>query len=323
MMLFAGVDHQLANNIGPVEGDFSNVAEFPFGAEAGLELREGKLSLDEDGGEEVVEVMGNAAGERTDAFQFLEREGLLLGAAPFSDIQAGAGNMAGLFIQAEFEIAYDGAERAIGAGYLEFARVAVRAGNTCAQPPAHAIAIVANNEVLKLVVALDGGGVDTEDAEHLLRPGDALFVHTPAPVSHVSDAFGILQAIFVFADGFAVVDFVGDVLRDADSADELALIVADRIEDGADETNFCVGPHDAVFAADGRHAGVKGAVRIEEFVAVAGMNVTEKVFKAKQTLANTEDPIDLLRPGDGAGVRYGLPTRDFSDALRVLELSFT
>src|SRR4051794_12228239 len=53
------------------------------------------------------------------------------------------------------------------------------------------------------------------------------------------------------------------------------------------------------------------------------MNVTEKVFKAKQTLSNTEDPIDLLRPGDGAGFRHGLPTGHFGEALRVLELSFT
>src|SRR3954466_12482534 len=76
--LFPGVDHQLADNIGPVDGDFANLAAFLFGAEAGLELGEGKLSLDEDGAEEVVEVMGNAAGERADAFQFLAFLNLLL-----------------------------------------------------------------------------------------------------------------------------------------------------------------------------------------------------------------------------------------------------
>ena len=85
-ILLPGIDHQLADDSGAGNRHHANSVQLFFGTGAAGELLDGQIGLRQHPAQQVVEVVSDAAGEPSDAFQFLPREILFLAALQIGDI---------------------------------------------------------------------------------------------------------------------------------------------------------------------------------------------------------------------------------------------
>src|ERR1041385_7637328 len=94
--LFSGIDHQLTDNLRAAEGGVPDGLQFFIGTCARLDLGYRQFGLSQHRSQQVVKVVGDAGGQRSQALQFLQGERFLLCAPGLGYIDTGS-DVAGEF----------------------------------------------------------------------------------------------------------------------------------------------------------------------------------------------------------------------------------